>query len=551
MSINLIGIVKCSVIAASLHECKFGGRNVSLPYGSASGHIVRLSQKVHQNKFREKKCDPMRPFEVAFLTLFTISFLNLVAMKSNKAGIYLSVSAIITCLVSKITEGYRSHIVPALILTALFLVYSSLGTLLHAKKIQYDRNPHRILKIATVILLIPVMAVSVALPLLFPVVHLPEADGPYQVGTRLLSFTDPSRHEQLSPVGSLKSQNRKIPVQVWYPAADTFGKRTAKWVGSVEAINLFSRYRKLPDLFDQLPLVKTHSFQDTLISDKEDMYPVILFSGGSAMFNGQNVVQMEELASHGYVVFSVGHPYEDFACVYPDGTMIPYNEKRARELSADTANALKIARQAIPDENDPEFSRAILRNAVLSNASVKGWSADMRFVADMVADLDSGKTAGIFKGKLDVSRIGAFGHSFGGAAAGQLCLEDSRIKAFINMDGSPFGDAPDKEIQQPFMILTHGGEEKYNIRNGYSPNESNFIIVQIEGAKHMNFSDFNSLMPVLGRLAGFVGKIGQKRQMEILNSYLLNFFDRYLKDQPAPLLDAPVSKFKEVTVIKR
>jgi predicted dienelactone hydrolase len=36
---------------------------------------------------------------------------------------------------------------------------------------------------------------------------------------------------------------------------------------------------------------------------------------------------MEKLASHGYIVFAVGHPYDDFAYIYPDGKITPYSKK--------------------------------------------------------------------------------------------------------------------------------------------------------------------------------------------------------------------------------
>lgn len=522
----------------------------------------------------------MRYFELAFLFLLVLSCLNLYTLKSRKLGILLPFAALVVCLASRLAEGFRSHIVPALILTELLLLYVLLKdpgkknlreeTGGNARGIETNENEtfgnslRRKLRLlgkgAASVLLALVLVLSVALTFLFPVATLPEASGPYRTGTMLLSFKDLSRKETLSPAKEPDRQLfRNIPVQVWYPAEDTGDGKTASWIGR-EAIALFARYRHLPDLFDQLTLVKTHSWLNASISNREEKYPVILFSGGGAMFNGQNVIQMEELASHGYVVFAVGHPYEDFACIYPDGTIIPYNEKRAADLSADTANALKIARQTVSDENNPEFARTILRNAVLSNSSAREWSADMKFVADMAVKMnsgefnsdsaDSGNKAPVFAGKLDVARMGAFGHSFGGAACGQLCLEDDRIKAFANMDGSPFGDAWGREIRQPFLILTHGGEEKYNIRNGFSAKEDNFLEVRIKGAKHMNYSDINTLLPILGRLTGFLGEIGPDRQVRILNDYLLNFFDRYLKEKPAPLFDSAASRYPEVTVLK-
>lgn len=482
----------------------------------------------------------MRVFETLFLVLFIFSLISLPLFKKQKAGLYACAFAVFIGIVSILFEGYRFHIVPALLLAAaLFL------TVL-AKKYAPNMKINKIVKRLGLIFFIPLAALSIALPLLFPVVQLPAPTGSYPVGTTRMSFTDLSREELFSE----SNDNRKVPVQVWYPASNTEGKQAARWISSREAISLFSEYRNLPDLFGHFTLVKTHSALNAVVCEAEEKYPVILFSGGGAMFNGQNVIQMEELASRGYIVFAVGHPYEDFASIYPDGSIVPYSEKQKQELSADTARALETARQTVADTESGDFHRAILRNALINNASVRTWSEDMHFVADKMIEMSDGREKSIFSGKLDASNMGAFGHSFGGAASGQLCLEDDRIKAFINMDGSPFGDAPAREIEQPFMILTHGGEEKHTIQTGYNKKEKDYYVVQISGAKHMNFSDLNSLIPAVGKLSGFLGDIRKERQIEIMNTYILDFFNRHLKGKPYTLLESPSSIYPEVTVHK-
>jgi hypothetical protein len=62
--------------------------------------------------------------------------------------------------------------------------------------------------------------------------------------------------------------------------------------------------------------------------------------------------------------------------------------------------------------------------------------------------------------KLDVTRVGAFGHSPGGAEALQFCHDDSRCKAGIDLDGAPFGTVVRTGMSQPFLFLMsdHTGE---------------------------------------------------------------------------------------------
>jgi hypothetical protein len=66
----------------------------------------------------------------------------------------------------------------------------------------------------------------------------------------------------------------------------------------------------------------------------------------------------------------------------------------------------------------------------------------------------------------------------------------------------------------------------------------------------MNFSDFNSLTPVVGRLAGFLGDVAPDRQTRIVNDYILSFFDRHLKDKPVSLPDETSRKYEEVTLLR-
>lgn len=51
---------------------------------------------------------------------------------------------------------------------------------------------------------------------------------------------------------------------------------------------------------------------------------------------------MEELASEGYVIFAVSHPYVDFAFVYPDGGIVPYSSNLSAALISGQHNSATI-----------------------------------------------------------------------------------------------------------------------------------------------------------------------------------------------------------------
>jgi hypothetical protein len=50
----------------------------------------------------------------------------------------------------------------------------------------------------------------------------------------------------------------------------------------------------------------------------------------------------------------------------------------------------------------------------------------------------------LFYKRLDLSRIGMMGWSFGGATAMQMSRNDPRVKALVDQDGQLFGDVRDK-----------------------------------------------------------------------------------------------------------
>ena len=395
-------------------------------------------------------------------------------------------------------------------------------------------------------MMIGISIIILILLLLFPIKDMPKPTGEYMVGTQYMSFVDTDRRE----VFSTEEEYRNIPLQVWYPAMEDSEEECAAWINNSKAMYYFTEYRNLPNLLGYFSKIKTNSHLNAILSDREEKYPVIVFSGGGAMFYGQNVIQMEELASHGYIVFAVGHPYEDFADIYPDGRLVPYNPEQKEKLSMDTGQAVEAAKLSGLDENSPEFTKFILRNAKCNNESVRIWADDLSFMISKIEEMNEGLVDSIFRNRLDEDSIGAFGHSFGGAASGQACLEDNRIQAFVNMDGGVFGDAVDRCINQPFMVLTTGGKVKSRIADGYSDQQKNYIVVAVDGAMHMNYSDLNSLIPILGKLTGFLGSIPEERQNRITNAYLMAFFDRELRgDETSDLLQSgPSQVYDEVRV---
>src|SRR5437773_10513190 len=92
-------------------------------------------------------------------------------------------------------------------------------------------------------------------------------------------------------------------------------------------------------------------------------------------------------------------------------------------------------------ENNPEhcLEKTGQERDRCANRLLTAWTADIAFVLDRLKQLKASDTSGKFTGRLNLTRVGVFGHSFGGAQAAQFCSQDSRCKAGIDVDGAPHG----------------------------------------------------------------------------------------------------------------
>jgi predicted dienelactone hydrolase len=384
---------------------------------------------------------------------------------------------------------------------------------------------------------------STAFAQTLPVV--PKPTGKYQVGTQEFSLTDNSRPETLTENADDK---RELYIRVWYPAQKIsidskplpiFGKQT-KEISEALATSL-----RLPKgALSFLSVVSSHSYPDApLAKAAKNKFPVIVFSHGYYQgFAAQNAVQMEELASHGYVVFSIGHTYETVLNVFPDGRTVPAGKALLFQPNSRADQLTKSYRESKSSAEKAIYARQIVLLPT-PNERLRVWTADSRFLLDEIERMNAGKTKSIFANKLDPKRIGVMGMSFGGATAGQVCLQDKRCRAGINMDGQQHGDVYASGLKRPFMFMTNETQETGINRDIYESAKSDVYFLTVKGAKHLNFSNFN-LFSSLDREHQILGKIDGDRMEKIMSGYTLAFFDKYLKDIGSPVLKR--SDFAEV-----
>ncbi len=264
---------------------------------------------------------------------------------------------------------------------------------------------------------------------------------------------------------------------------------------------------------------------------------------------GQSVVMDDYLpaglrpkASHGYVVVGFDAPYRTGRIVFPDGRIMGRTEQNNPETCV-------VADRA-------QIERCLSR--VLT-----AWTGDIAFVLDRLARLNASDSSG-FTGRLDMTRVGVFGHSLGGAVALQFCHEDSRCKAGIDIDGAPHGSVIQAGLRQPFMFLLsdHGdgsdpasiqiGADIQSIYDRIPPDRS--LRAAIRGAFHFTFSDDGALLKsrIVRGVLRMLGKLGidGRRQLAVTTYCVHTFFDMYLKGVGGSRLRILSPLYPEIQVLE-
>jgi len=367
---------------------------------------------------------------------------------------------------------------------------------------------------------------------------LPAPTGAFGIGRVTFLCEDASRVEPLDP----KAGDRRIKVDVWYPAEPATLTATARSeylnVSAFElAIGADGLKQQLGAAYDLVKNgdVKTHAVIEAPFATSLQRSPVLIFSPGGGMISELYASQLEDLASHGYVVAAITHSYDGFLTVFPDGSTVAYDSRRWPKQPSVEGEA---------------------------NLNQLEWhSDDIRVVLD---ELGRGRSRLPFSGRLDLERVGTFGHSFGGIAAAHACQKDRRLRACLNQDGAVamqpyYLDAQGWGMDQAFMFIERAPRTEppsdaelaamkltrsrlNEIRKRLDTNRdralratgkgSYHVLLQSSSTTHMDFSD----LQILGARDGSE-KETREHVMAIVRSYTRAFFDKYLRGMNTSLLD--------------
>ncbi|PCH61769.1 MAG: hypothetical protein COC19_04275 [SAR86 cluster bacterium] len=520
-------------------------------------------------------------FEVLFilLTLLVLTKLNWSSLVPVPAKPLLII-AVIAALLHLLVEGLRWQMLPA------YCVFFGVAAF-------YLKNTQaqwfvRVLGAAMGTIL---LSVSILLISQFPIMALPAPQGQYAVGTFSMTLLDEQRLERYAP-----QFNREVPLQVWYSA----NKQDSQGLPRQSLFpQLYSGdYDLISFLFGYLKRLKTHSVINAPIAQaptaeaEAGTFPLIVFNHGLFFMSDHSPQLMEHLASNGYIVVSITHPFESlkvslpnmgtrlFSMEYPEDVgftqdqlsdggigdkigniiglehsslmaalyqqMDNYNAAKPADQqgvisAALEMQSLQILGELLTEDNLAAFFQIRTR---VRNRSVAYWVEDIQFVLDQLPLLDA--PIENFSVSFDISRIGALGYSYGGAAVGEFCKLDFRCAAGSNIDGTQFGANWNKPVQSPFLLINSDSNPQGN-NYAYYPAKENFFDIYIPNTLHQDLMDFLVVFPVL-RTLGMSGTMQYQELANIVKDLELAFLDEFLKGKAGGLKEA-IEKHSETVMV--
>jgi pimeloyl-ACP methyl ester carboxylesterase len=361
---------------------------------------------------------------------------------------------------------------------------------------------------------------------------LPKPTGGYNTTMSALKLTDNSRIDPFSP----NSAHRAVMISAFSPVKTTCTPSTILSSPNKTAAfedNVFNAQYGIPlGTFEQFALeICEPASQPSHPVKGDTQYPVLLFSGalGTSRLFYNTIAQ--SVASHGYIVITIDHPYDADIVEFPDGSTILQGN-----ITTDEQVELSVKTRA----EDISFVMD-----QLSNASV-------------VTQLFPGR-----KSVVHVQKAGVFGHSLGGATAGEALLRDSRLVAGINFDGTMFGPVVQEGLNRPFILFGHENKTRA-VDSDYTwaaiwPKLTGWKReFELKGSEHYTFSDvpdFASLLGLNGNssdiLAPIIGMIDSSRALDVITDYTTAFFDKFLRgvDTGNDLLNGRSCEYPEVSIV--
>lgn len=357
----------------------------------------------------------------------------------------------------------------------------------------------------------------------------PEPHGPFKIGTTNIELTDRTRKGLYT---CNAEESRTLVVRFFYPADSIEHHEMYPYLGTKKSHfhKLIAKHYYIPELLSRLILrnIKTHSYMDVQISKKHPSFPLVLFShGGLSLPSDTYVALLENIASHGYIVAAIDHPYFNTLTLYRSGKVIS-SQKLTERLNAMSQQEQKL----------------------FLHEMINVYKADLAFVVDGLTKINDDASS-IFYRSFDLNHIAAMGHSAGGTAAIEFCRSDKRCKAAIDLDGWYDHVIGQEPLHKPLLVMFgskslevteptaeylkrkeltrdeyYEREKKINEHRNKLCAESMCSFLVIPGATH---NDFNDEVFMKWPLHSWDSTDAYKITSTI-NEHIIEFLEKYLKN---------------------
>ncbi|HEX4061625.1 MAG TPA: lipase [Streptosporangiaceae bacterium] len=405
----------------------------------------------------------------------------------------------------------------------------------------------------------PASALASAGPVPQAHVVLPAPSGRYGVGTVSLELTD---HSRANP-WTASPRYRELMVSIWYPAADTRCYPRAPQMLPGAAAHFGSANGAAKTLYNipagsvDWAATLTSGHELAPVARHRAPFPVVLYSPGAGDPRTWETTLVQNLASRGYVVVTIDHPYDASEVEFPNGKVVD-SQLEKWIVQAERTHTVQALVKKI-------FAVRV---------------ADVRYVVGALTALDAGREPDAghqplprgLAGSLNLRKIGMFGVSAGGITAAQAMYEDPRIIAGIDVDGSiesplvsnPWTIVPvfRHGLHQPFMFMGDPQANHYTIptwKSFWVHTSGWHLDLTLKGASgESSYKDAVPLIPQIARQLGLprsfvtkdIGTIDPAQATTAEEAYVSAFFDRWLRGQDNHLLDRPSPRYPQITFVR-
>lgn len=273
----------------------------------------------------------------------------------------------------------------------------------------------------------------------------------------------------------------------------------------------------------------------------DEKMPLVIFSHGAFGYYQSNASLYMELASNGYVVASIEHPYHSIFTHDSEGKTIIADSKFLNDAMTVGSSDMSEAEVFSITSKWMDLRTADMDFAIdtLKAGNTDGWY------------IEDGQLEGVSKALslVDSSKIGLVGHSMGGATS-VTCGRREDISAVVDLDGTMIGEnigvngndiiVNEEPYHTPLLNIQnqeHHNEAEEAERIGYTysnnvitGNADTAYTTYFANSEHMDFTDLPLFSPILAKSLG-TGDVDNGVMIDTLNGLVLKFFNCYLKGE--------------------